>query len=115
MNIFNMSNVVQVALIASLSSILTFSIKKIDRNINKRTIFLLNLIFNALLVLCVNVSYFCYIGSWFSIDIVNVIIQVLTYVYVCTLLSQIFYDKLKDIEKEWKNEQLNSSNNNSDS
>lgn len=112
---FEMSNVVQVGIISLITSILVLIIKKLDKNINKRTVLLLILIFNTMLVLMVNMCYFCLIKDWSYINPFTAIIQIIVYIIYCFCLSQVFYDKLKNNLKEWNNEQLNSSNNNSDS
>ena len=105
----------QIITISAISSIATLIFKHSGKRITKKNVYTFNVLFNLVLILIENLILCSWYGNIALILDLWSIMQILIYWYGCICVSQLFYDKVKEIKKELKDGQDNSSSNSSNS
>ena len=90
----------QIVFISAISSIATLIFKHSNKRITKKHIYTFNVLFNLVLILIENLILCSWYGSLLLIFDLWAIMQLLVYWYGCICVSQLFYDKIKEICKE---------------
>lgn len=91
----------QIITISAISSLATLIFKHSNKRITKKHIYTFNVLFNLVLILIENLILCNWYGNIALILDLWAIFQILIYWYGCICVSQLFYDKLKEILKEF--------------
>ena len=92
----------QIITISAISSIATLIFKLYRKTILKKQIYLFNILFNVGLILFENIILFNWYGNLLLLFDIGALFQLIIYSYGCICVSQLFYDKAKEINKELK-------------
>ena len=89
----------QIITISVISSLATLIFKHTYKRVTKKHIYTFNVFFNLVLILIENLILCAWYGNVYLIFDLWAIIQILIYWYGCICVSQLFYDKAKEILK----------------
>lgn len=89
----------QIITISVISSLTTLIFKHTYKRATKKHIYTFNVFFNLVLILIENLILCAWYGNVYLILDLWAIIQILIYWYGCICVSQLFYDKAKEILK----------------
>lgn len=89
----------QIITISTISSIATLIFKHSNKRITKKHVYTFNVMFNLVLILIENLILCSWYGNMLLIFDLWAIMQIIIYWYACISVSQLFYDKTKEIIK----------------